>query len=305
MNRPVRMSAGAVVWRPAGLGSKHDLEVLLVHRTRRDDWTIPKGTVERGELRPTAAVREVEEETGVLSRLGVPLLELEYEFSKGRMKNVAYWSATPLSGDADAYVPNHEIDGVAWVGLRKAAKRVSYDTDRAVLDAFADRVAEGSHRTRTLVVVRHTSARSRDRWRDDPLARPLSAEGKREATRLRPVLAAYGAHHLHASGALRCVQTLAPYADEVSRSITVDHRLDEPRDGGPSKNRPVDEAMAEDTGRKRPVAVCGHRTVIPRMLRAVGVDAASVDADPLPTGGLVVVHHRRGEVHATEHHAPH
>ncbi|WP_370617592.1 NUDIX domain-containing protein [Mumia qirimensis] len=305
MSIPVRMSAGALVWRPAHPGAKSDLEVLLVHRTRHDDWTVPKGTVERGETRPAAAVREVEEETGVLSRLGVPLLELEYEFAAGRLKNVAYWAARPLSGDADSYVPNREIDAVAWVPLEKAGKRVSYDTDRAVIDTFLERVGAGSHRTRTLIVVRHAAARPRRRWRKDALSRPLTAEGKRESHSLRPLLAAYGVHHVHASGALRCVQTVVPYADSAGRPITVDHRLDEPRDGGPAKNRPLFEAMAEDVALKRPVAVCGHRTVIPRMLASVGVDAASVSADPLAPAGLVVVHHRRGEVHATEHHAPH
>ncbi|MGH1561463.1 NUDIX hydrolase [Mumia sp. DW29H23] len=305
MSRPVRMSAGAVVWRPAGSKAKDGLEILLVHRPRHDDWTIPKGTVERGELRPTTAVREVEEETGVLARLGVPLIELEYEYTKGRTKNVAYWSATPISGDADAYVPNREIDGVSWVPLDKATRRLSYDNDRAVLDAFVERVETGAHKTRTLIVVRHAQARSRDRWRRDPLARPLTAAGKREAGRLRPVLAAYAIHHLHSSGALRCVQTLSPYADALHRPITVDHRLDEPRDGGPAKNRPVAEALLEDVAHKRPVAVCGHRTVIPRMLKAVGVDADAVSASPLPPAGLVVVHHRRGEVLATEHHALH
>ena len=141
-------------------------------------------------------MREVEEETGVLARLGAPLMELEYEFAKDRLKNVAYWSATPVSGDADAYVPNKEIDGVAWVTLDKAPKRLSYDTDRAVLEAFGERVASDAHRTRTLVVVRHAQARSRSRWRKEPLVRPLTAAGRREAGRLRPLLSAYGVHHL-------------------------------------------------------------------------------------------------------------
>lgn len=305
MSRPVRWSAGALVWRVAPGGSARDLQVLLVHRTRHDDWTVPKGTVERGELRPVTAVREVEEETGVTAQLGLPLLELEYEYTPGRMKNVAYWAATPLRGDADAYEANKEIDGVAWVALSKAAKRVSYDTDRDVLDAFAERLESKALGSRTLLVVRHATARPRQRWRKAALARPLSAEGKNEARRLRPLLAAYGVRHLRSSAALRCAQTLSPYADAVQRPIVLDHRLDEPREGGPSKKRAVAEAMSEAIDHKRPVAVCGHRPVLPRMLEAVGVDASEVDADPLPAAGMVVVHHRRGEVRAIERHDPH
>ncbi|QMW66856.1 NUDIX hydrolase [Mumia sp. ZJ1417] len=305
MNRPIRWSAGALVWRPAPGGSPTDLQVLLVHRPRHDDWTVPKGTVERGEVRPVTAVREVEEETGVTARLGVPLLELEYEYAPGRMKNVAYWAATAVRGDADAYEPNKEIDGVAWVPLTKAAKRLSYDSDRSVLDAFAERLSSGALDARTLLVVRHATARPRQRWRKDPLARPLSAEGKNEARGLRPLLAAYGVHHLRSSAALRCAATLSPYADALHRPIVLDHRLDEPREGGPEKKRPVAEAMAEAVDHKRPVVVCGHRPVLPRMLEVVGVDASAVDADPLPAAGLVVVHHRRGEVRAIERHDPH
>ena len=57
--RTVR-AAGALVWRRAG----KDLEVLLVHRPRYDDWSFPKGKQEPGESIRTCAVREVEEETG-------------------------------------------------------------------------------------------------------------------------------------------------------------------------------------------------------------------------------------------------
>ncbi|WP_194846615.1 NUDIX hydrolase [Mumia zhuanghuii] len=305
MSRPVRRAAGALVWRPAPGGAPTDLQVLLVHRTRHDDWTVPKGKMERGELRPVTAVREVEEETGVTARLGVPLLELEYEYTAGRMKNVAYWAATPVRGDADAYEPNKEIDGVEWLTVAKAHRRLSYDSDRRVLDALTERVATGALETRTLLVVRHATARPRQRWRREPLARPLSARGKDEARRLRPVLGAYGVHHLRSSAALRCAQTLSPYADALRRPIVLDHRLDEPREGGPEKRRPVAEAMEEAMAHKRPVAVCGHRPVLPRMLGAVGVDASAVDADPLPAAGLVVVHHRMGEIHAIERHDAH
>ena len=45
---------------PAG-----DLEVVLVHRPRYDDWSLPKGKVDPGETDEQAALREVQEETTV------------------------------------------------------------------------------------------------------------------------------------------------------------------------------------------------------------------------------------------------
>src|SRR3954467_8589571 len=56
-------AAGAVVLRRG--------QVLLVHRPAYDDWSFPKGKLDRGESSPVAAGRGVAEETGVRVRLGV------------------------------------------------------------------------------------------------------------------------------------------------------------------------------------------------------------------------------------------
>src|SRR5512133_25266 len=63
-------AAGAVVLRKG--------RVLLVHRPAYDDWSFPKGKLDRGESAPAAAVREVCEETGLRVRLGLPLSRQSY-----------------------------------------------------------------------------------------------------------------------------------------------------------------------------------------------------------------------------------
>ena len=57
------LAAGVVVFRPGR-------RVLLVHRPKYDDWSFPKGKLDRGEHHTVAAVREVAEETGLHVRLG-------------------------------------------------------------------------------------------------------------------------------------------------------------------------------------------------------------------------------------------
>jgi 8-oxo-dGTP diphosphatase len=117
-------AAGGVVVR--------DGEVLLVHRPRYDDWTFPKGKLDPDEAFEDAALREVEEETGVRCSLGRELPSSEYEVD-GRPKLVRYWLMTP-SGET-AFEPNDETDDVRWVTPDEARRMLSYDRDRDVLAA--------------------------------------------------------------------------------------------------------------------------------------------------------------------------
>lgn len=123
-------AAGCVVWRRrAG-----DVEVLVVHRPRYDDWSFPKGKLDPGETDAACAVREVEEETGITGTIGTELPGTRYVDRKGRDKVVRYWE---LAADDAPFVPNDEVDEVRWLTPAEARRLLSYDRDRAVLDAFA------------------------------------------------------------------------------------------------------------------------------------------------------------------------
>ena len=112
-------AAGAVVFRRPKGGRR---EVLLVHRPKYDDWAFPKGKLDRGEHATTAAVREVEEETGLLIRLGRPLRAQRYRVGRG-WKLVHYCVGRVRVADldeVDGYVRPGEIDQVAWVPIADA-----------------------------------------------------------------------------------------------------------------------------------------------------------------------------------------
>lgn len=107
-----------------------------MHRPRYDDWTIPKGKREEGESDLECAVREVEEETGLVGRPGLELLEVRYVDKKGRPKEVRYWAMSVAGGDG---VLRHEVDAVAWLTLDEAARRLTYQRDAEVLTSLAER----------------------------------------------------------------------------------------------------------------------------------------------------------------------
>ncbi|WP_334143144.1 NUDIX hydrolase [Rhabdothermincola sp.] len=122
-------AAGGVVCRPHGRG----WQVAIVHRPRYDDWTFPKGKLEPGELAEQAALREVEEETGMECRLGEELSPVTYIDHRGRRKRVRYWAMTVAGG---AFEPNAEVDELRWLDLDAAVDQLTYPHDRTVLESF-------------------------------------------------------------------------------------------------------------------------------------------------------------------------
>jgi len=115
-------------------------EILLVHRPRYDDWTLPKGKAQPGESDEACALREVEEETGLVCEIGEEVAVSEYEDGAGRPKRVRYFAMTPRS-DADA-TPQNEIDDLRWLTRRLALETLTYERDTDVLERVPRRVLD-------------------------------------------------------------------------------------------------------------------------------------------------------------------
>ena len=131
-DRSVVRAAGGVVVRQA---ADHEPEVLLIHRSRHDDWTFPKGKRAAGERDRETALREVAEETGFRCTLGPRVAEVEYRDRMNRPKTVRYWIMHPVDG---SFQPTDEVDELQWLSLREAEAALSYGHDRVVLRAAAE-----------------------------------------------------------------------------------------------------------------------------------------------------------------------
>jgi 8-oxo-dGTP pyrophosphatase MutT (NUDIX family) len=127
---PVVRAAGGVVRRRTKDGRA---QYALVHRPRYDDWSLPKGKVDPGETDGEAALREVEEETGVRATLGPELSSTRYADRKGRLKQVRYWLMEPVDGEAPKFRPSNEIDEVRWCSAAEAGKLLDHEHDRTLI----------------------------------------------------------------------------------------------------------------------------------------------------------------------------
>ena len=281
------VAAGAVVTRSGPEGR----EVLLVHRPKYDDWAFPKGKQDPGEHVTATAVREVLEETGVEIRLGRPLRPHLYTVSGGRSKKVHYWVGHVIGDDdVTSYEINDEVDDLGWFSADSAAERLTYLDDIDLLDQFRQRRKS----TSTLVVVRHAKALKRGSWhRADP-ERPLAELGREQAQALVPVLRAYGVSRVLSSSSVRCVQTVQPYAEEQVLPVVGIEALSE-EDYDEATARKLLSDLMTTPG---PSVLCSHRPVLPRLFDLLGIDV-----DPLAPSELIVCHHRKGSLVATERHA--
>jgi 8-oxo-dGTP diphosphatase len=129
LNRKVRAAGGVVARRRENA----EVQVLVVHRDKYDDWTFPKGKAHRGERDEDCAVREVEEETGLRCVLEDELVGTAYRDSRGRQKHVRYWAMRPVGGSLQ---PSDEVDAARWLSPAEAGVILTYDRDLDVLGSF-------------------------------------------------------------------------------------------------------------------------------------------------------------------------
>jgi len=273
-------AAGVVVVRDGPAGP----EVAVIRRGLRADWSLPKGKVEPGEHPVVAAVRECDEETGLVPVLGPPLAQQEY-VALGSPKVVDYWAARV--GSDEGFAPDDEVEEIAWLPAGEAAARLTYPRDGDLV-----REAVALPPSSPLILLRHTQALKRadfkGRWDTD---RPLSGKGRSQARALVPMLSAYGIEEVHSSDALRCRETVRRYAKSIDADVLAESALSE--ESFHEKPKRAVRRMHELLLDPLPLVVCTHRPLLPALVEAIaGLRITGpLDLDPkLAPGGFLVVH---------------
>jgi len=119
-------AAGGLIWRD----STNNKELAVIHRTKHNDWTLPKGKLKPGETWKEAALREVYEETGC---------KVEIENFAGCIcyipanipKVVLYWNMKQI-GECN-FQPNNEVDQLQWLEWSRAISLLNYHDERELV----------------------------------------------------------------------------------------------------------------------------------------------------------------------------
>ncbi|BDZ37505.1 NUDIX hydrolase [Microbacterium suwonense] len=285
-------AAGAVVWRLV----EDKLRILLIHRTKYRDVTLPKGKVDPGEMLAQTAVREVREETGIKVALGVPVGVSRYWMRPKRQKVVHYWAAeaTDAAIRASTFVPNGEISGLEWVSLKKARARLSYPVDVEILDSFAQLVDDGVLHTFPLIALRHAKAVARSGWEGADAERPLTERGQRQAKAIVAPLRAFGVRRIVSSDAVRCLQTVAPLEHKLGRTARVTSKISQ--DAWEDGSADIRSVVGRRVRSRKPAVLCSHGPVLPGILSELALATGTMhgsyidSASSLETAGFSVVH---------------
>lgn len=257
---PQIVAGGGVVYRQGADGP----QFVIAHRRQYDDWSIPKGKLDRGESVREAAEREVWEETGYKCKVGQDLGTVSYYLANGRRKMVRYWLMEAKKGKFRA---NREIDRIKWVSPSKAKARLNYSRDRSLLDwAVTSLDAPGSGR---IYLVRHANAVGRGTWTGPDHPRPLDKLGEAQSIDVSRLLTRQPVTRIITSPYLRCSDTVVPLGKRLDLKVETDERL-----GEGTSPKALGKLLAELAGEA--AVLCSHGDVIGDALGSAAADGAKL-----------------------------
>ncbi len=255
-------AGGCVV---ARMGDKGKPEYLMVHRPRYDDWSLPKGKLDKKETFFEGAIREVREETGILGKNAKPIGSVGYLTKAGNAKVVRWW-LTEI--DKGKFKPNREVDKIKWATHKKATRMLAYRNDREVLDRANDMYLAKS--AGTIYLLCHGSAGKRKKGDADDWKRPLDSRGRMQRKVIRDLLMAHPITRIGSSNYTRCVETVSPFAKRLGIPVELESALVE--GGHPYRLVSLIADLQEESA-----VLCTHRDVIADMIGHLFAERVPMD----------------------------
>lgn len=113
-----------------------DTLILVCQHSGHHGWVFPKGFIGDkilGETKEATAIREVEEETGVVGKIVQPVTPITYWYEmtgEKHKKTVSYFIMSVVREDISSH--DWEMENVEWVPMDAIAHRLTYDSDKTV-----------------------------------------------------------------------------------------------------------------------------------------------------------------------------
>ncbi len=285
--QPTIWAAGVATYRMR----KGRPEFLLVHRPRYDDWSLPKGKLDRGESFIACAEREVFEEAGVTGLIEDAIGTVGYITAAGNAKVVRYWL---FHAKEETFRPNSEVDRIRWLRPARALERVSYTRDAAVLEAATSMAADRP--AGKVLLVRHVDAGNKKKWKKADVVRPISIRGHEQMEALVTRLLRTPINRIVSSPMLRCEQTVGPLAQRLGMRVELSQRL---KRGA----TPDDVMLLIKRSRRQRIVLCSHGETIGPLMRHLAGDPQVTVSGALewPKGSLWELNTRNGRVVSARH----
>jgi 8-oxo-(d)GTP phosphatase len=282
---PSIFAAGVVLIKKDRFSKK----VAIIHRPYREDWSLPKGKIEKDEIPQITALRELAEETGLVGILKNPLPSRLY-YKESELKKVYYWKAE-LREESN-FIANEEVDKLVWSTKNNLRKNLTYPDDVELA-----LIALNQPDTSPLILLRHAQAEKRADWSDryqkrPPIdtVRPLTKSGFNQIEKINQILHSYGIKRVISSDATRCISTVTKFAAEINQPIGAYQILNEfSWQANPS---PALGLLSEILHDPTPQVVCGHRPALPEIAKFIESQVESVKLDAALSPGAMLVIHR-------------
>ena len=134
-----QLATSLPLWEESRPTEQPAVEIALVGRSHSGIWTLPKGTPQVGETVEQVALREVQEETGLVVRLISYIGSISYSFVRDQIryqKQVRHFLLEAIGGDFSLH--DAEYDRVEWFSLAEASRRLTYQNEVHILDHADD-----------------------------------------------------------------------------------------------------------------------------------------------------------------------